>query len=91
MLRVCSITRCLKGILSSNSLDRSAYSQLVSKIKFLMIGRVFIPQKIRRARNRVANCLARYSRFERATAVWLGSAPPCIEDIWPLDCNSIHT
>lgn len=42
---------------SSNSLERFAYDQLVSEIKFLMIGRVFISQKIHRDQNRVAGCV----------------------------------
>lgn len=75
--------------LSSNALLRSAYGQLVMEIKHLAATREFYPQKISRSQNRVADRLASYSRSKRATAVWLGSVPPCIEDLWPLDCNSM--
>ncbi|XBI07518.1 hypothetical protein VPH35_135412 [Triticum aestivum] len=76
--------------LTNDALLRSAYGQIVLEIKALLGTReFFFPQKISRLQNRVADRLAKYSRSERATAVWLGSVPPCIEDLWPLDCNSI--
>uniref|UniRef100_A0A453JVB5 RNase H type-1 domain-containing protein n=1 Tax=Aegilops tauschii subsp. strangulata TaxID=200361 RepID=A0A453JVB5_AEGTS len=71
--------------LSSNASTRSAYGHLVLEIKELMSIREFVPLKICRSQNRVAN----YSRSERATAVWLRSVPPCIEGLWPLDCNTM--
>ena len=52
-----------------------------------MVGREFIPMKISRMQNRVADRLATYSRTERATAVWLDRGPPCVEELLPLDCN----
>ena len=67
-----------------------AYGQLVLEIKNLFGSREFSSQKISRTQNRVADRLANYSRSERATSVWLGSVPPCIEDLWPLDCNSMN-
>ena len=76
--------------LTKGVLVHSRYGHIVLEIKDLLGSREFFPQKISRLQNRVADRLAKYSRSERATAVWLGSAPPCIEDIWPLDCNSIH-
>ncbi|XBI30327.1 hypothetical protein VPH35_054097 [Triticum aestivum] len=75
--------------LTNDALLRSAYGQIILEIKSLLDNREFFPQKISRLQNRVADRLAKYSRTERATAVWLGSVPPCIEDLWPLDCNSI--
>ncbi|KAF6997070.1 hypothetical protein CFC21_013327 [Triticum aestivum] len=75
--------------LTNDALLRSAYGQIVLEIKALLGIREFFPSKISRLQNRVADRLAKYSRTERATAIWLGSAPPCIEDLWPLDCNSI--
>ncbi|XBI33242.1 hypothetical protein VPH35_056591 [Triticum aestivum] len=75
--------------LATDALQRSAYGHLVKETKYLSGIREFIPQKLSRVQNRVADRLANYSRTERATAVWLGSIPPCIEDIWPLDCNSM--
>ena len=75
--------------LSSDALTRSAYGHLVLEIKELMSNREFLPQKIHRSQNCVADRLATYSRSERTTAVWLQSAPPCIEELWPLDCNTI--
>lgn len=74
--------------LSNNALCRSAYGHLVLEIKDLLGNREFFPLKIFRFQNRVADRLAQYSRTERTTAVWLGSVPPCIEDLWPQDCNS---
>ncbi|XBH88145.1 hypothetical protein VPH35_075465 [Triticum aestivum] len=76
--------------LTNGALVQSRYGHVVLEIKDLLGSREFSSQKISRLQNRVADRLAKYSRSERATAVWLGSAPPCIEDIWPLDCNSIH-
>ncbi|XBH75111.1 hypothetical protein VPH35_101927 [Triticum aestivum] len=76
--------------LLNTSLVRSAYGQLILEIKDLFGSREFVPQKISRCQNRVADRLAYYSRSERATAAWLGSVPPCIEDLWPLDCNSLN-
>ncbi|XP_073368114.1 uncharacterized protein [Aegilops tauschii subsp. strangulata] len=57
--------------LSSNCLNRSAYGQLVLEIKELMGDREFLPQKILRSQNSVADRLAKYSRSERTTAVWV--------------------
>ncbi|XBH86919.1 hypothetical protein VPH35_074492 [Triticum aestivum] len=75
--------------LSNEALVRSSYGQLVLEIKDLFGSRKFFSQVISRTQNRVADRLANYSRSERATAVWLGSVPSCIEDLWPLDCNSM--
>ncbi|XBI22345.1 hypothetical protein VPH35_063373 [Triticum aestivum] len=75
--------------LSTDALQRSAYGHLVLEIKYLSGNREFVPQELIRSQNRVADRLANYSRTERATAVWLRSVPPCIEDVWPLDCNSM--
>ncbi|XBH85970.1 hypothetical protein VPH35_073750 [Triticum aestivum] len=77
------------SILSNNGLLKSSYGQLVLEIKELMSNREFLPQKIHRSQNCVADRLATYSRLERTTAVWLQSAPPCIEELWPLDYNTI--
>ncbi|XBI68103.1 hypothetical protein VPH35_047354 [Triticum aestivum] len=76
--------------LATDAFQRSAYGQLVMEIKHLSGIREFVPQILSRVQNRVADRLANYSRTEHATAVWLGSIPPCIEDVWPLDCNSIN-
>lgn len=67
------------SVLSSNGLIRSAYGQLILEIKELMS----------RRENSVADRLANYSRTERTTAVWVHSISPCIEDLWPLDCNTV--
>ncbi|XBI23932.1 hypothetical protein VPH35_049089 [Triticum aestivum] len=75
--------------LSNNALVRSAYDHLVLEIKDLISSREFLPQKIHRSQNRVADRLANYSRSERTTDVWLNSVPPCIEDLWPLIYNTI--
>ncbi|VAH71447.1 unnamed protein product [Triticum turgidum subsp. durum] len=75
--------------LSNNALVRSAYGHLVLEIKDLISSREFLPQKIHRSQNRVADRLANYSRSERTTDVWLNSVPPCIEDLWPLIYNTI--
>ncbi|XBI43974.1 hypothetical protein VPH35_108682 [Triticum aestivum] len=76
--------------LSTDALQRSAYGQLVLEIKHLAGSREFVPQKLSRSQNRVADRLANYSRLERATVVWLRTIPPCIDDLWPLDCNSMN-
>lgn len=76
----CSLT--LRG------LDRSDYGHLVAEIKSLMAVRKFVPQKLHRSQNRDGDCLTRYSRSERATAVWLGRGPPCIEELLPKNCSS---
>ena len=73
--------------LSGDSLSRSAYGHLVAEIRFLMVDREFIPSKISRMQNRVADRLALYSRTESTTAVWLDRGPPCVEELLPLDCN----
>ncbi|XBH57393.1 hypothetical protein VPH35_079006 [Triticum aestivum] len=77
------------SILSNGNLSRSAYGHLVAEIKALIEEREFIPQKICRVQNRVADCLANYSRTESYTAVWLQRGPPCIKDLLPVDCNPI--
>ncbi|KAF7111397.1 hypothetical protein CFC21_111414 [Triticum aestivum] len=76
--------------LSTDALRRSAYGQLVLKIKHLAGSREFVPQKLSRSQNRVADRLANYSRTERAIAFWFCSVPPCIKDLWPLDCNFMN-
>ena len=79
-------SRSLTGVY----LSRSAYGHLVAdEIKHLMVLREFIPRKIKREQNRVADRLALYSCIESATAVWLDRGPPCIEKLLPLDCNPI--
>ena len=77
------------SILVGDNWSRSAYGHLVVEIKAMMIGREFIPQKISRAQNRVADCMANYSRAESCTAVWMSRCPPCCEDLLPLDCNPL--
>ncbi|XBI16678.1 hypothetical protein VPH35_058899 [Triticum aestivum] len=77
------------SILSNENLSRSAYGHLVAEIKALMEEREFIPQKICRDQNRIADCLANFSRTKSCTAVWLQRGPPCIEDLLPVDCNPI--
>ena len=77
------------SILSNENLSRSAYGHLVYEFKALMEEREFIPQKICRDQNRVADCLANYSHTKSCTAVWLQRGPPCIEDLLPVDCNPI--
>ncbi|KAM3346812.1 hypothetical protein ACQJBY_021037 [Aegilops geniculata] len=76
--------------LSGEHLTRSAYGHLVAEIRHLMADRVFIPLKIKREQNRVADRLALYSRTESTTVVLLDRSPPCVEDLLPLDCNPIH-
>ncbi|XBH74149.1 hypothetical protein VPH35_101154 [Triticum aestivum] len=71
--------------LSGDSLTRSAYGYIVAEIRHLIVDRGFIPMKISRLQNRVADRLARYSRTESTTAVWLGRGPPCVKDLLPLD------
>ena len=61
--------------LKGDNLDRSPYGHLVAEIKFLMIDREFIPQKISREQNRVADRLASYSRSICTTTVWLHRGP----------------
>ncbi|XP_073357734.1 uncharacterized protein [Aegilops tauschii subsp. strangulata] len=77
------------SVLATDGLTKSAYGHLVLEIKELMKEREFLPQKLHRSQNSVADRLANYSRIERTTAVWVHSVPPCIEDLWPLDCNSV--
>ena len=55
--------------LSGNGLLRSAYGHLVAEIKELMRHREFIPQKLNRDQNRVADRSVNYSRIECTTAV----------------------
>ena len=77
------------SILSNENLSRSTYGHLVAKINALMEEREFIPQKICRDQNRVADCLANYNRTESCTAVWLQRGPSCIEEFLSADCNPI--
>ncbi|XBI69344.1 hypothetical protein VPH35_048421 [Triticum aestivum] len=76
--------------LTRDGLVRSAYGHLVAEIKELMKDQEFIPQKLSRDQNKVADRLANYSRLECTTAVWLHLGPPCTEDLLPLDCNSLN-
>ncbi|VAH13165.1 unnamed protein product [Triticum turgidum subsp. durum] len=76
--------------LAGEHLSSSAYGHLVAEIRHLMDDRVFIPSKIKREQNRVADRLALYSRTESITAVWLARGPPCVEDLLLLDCSPIH-
>ena len=69
-------------------LDRSTHGHLALEIKALMVDREFVPNKLLRDQNRVAYCLARCRRTKQTTAVWLHIGPPCIEELFPLDCNS---
>lgn len=56
------------SILSSDSLSRSAYGHLVAEIKSMMNEREFVPHKISRAQNRVADSMTNYSCTESCTA-----------------------
>ncbi|VAH20129.1 unnamed protein product [Triticum turgidum subsp. durum] len=75
--------------LRGDNLRYSAYGHLVAEIQRHMGVREFIPSKIKREQNRVADRLALYSRRESTTAVWLGRGPPCVEELLPLDCNLV--
>ena len=76
--------------LSNNGLIKSAYGHLVLETKELMSSTEFLPHKIHHSQNSVADRLANYCRCERTIVVWLHSVPPCIEDLWPLVCNTIN-
>ena len=54
-----------------SSLSKSPYGHLVGEIKKLMEDREFVPAKIARSQNRVADCLANYGHTERSTTCWL--------------------
>ena len=69
------------SVLTTDGLTKSAYGHLILEIKELMKEREFLPQKLHRSQNSVADRLANYSRTERTTAVWVHSVPPCIEDL----------
>ncbi|KAE8804456.1 autophagy-related protein 7 [Hordeum vulgare] len=75
--------------LSDASLDKSAYGHMVQKIKFLLSDRVFVPVKVSRDQNRVADCLANYGRCGDSTTCWLGHSPPCASDLVAEDCNCV--
>ncbi|KAM3196451.1 hypothetical protein ACQJBY_072232 [Aegilops geniculata] len=76
------------SVLTSNELDRSAYGHLILEIKYLMVGREFIPMKISRDQNRVADHLANHGRTDYSTACWLRRGHPCIAELLWADCNS---
>ncbi|KAE8782535.1 autophagy-related protein 7 [Hordeum vulgare] len=65
---------CVAAInaIKDTSLNNSAYGHMIQEIKFLLSDRVFIPVKVSRAQNRVADCLANYGRSGDSTACWLG-------------------
>ena len=70
-----------------SSLSKSPYGHLVGEIKKLMESREFVPTKIARSQNRVADCLANYGRTERSTACWLHQGPPFLLPHVLADCN----
>ena len=70
-------------------LSRSAYGHLVAEIKTHMLIREFVPQKLTREQNKVADRLAVYSRTKSCMTVWMKRGPPCIEELLPLDCNRV--
>uniref|UniRef100_A0A8I6WEW6 RNase H type-1 domain-containing protein n=1 Tax=Hordeum vulgare subsp. vulgare TaxID=112509 RepID=A0A8I6WEW6_HORVV len=78
----------LKAI-SDDSLDRSAYGHMIQEIKFLLTDRVFVPVKVSRDQNRVADCLANFGWCEDSTTCCLGQPPPCASDLAVEDCNSV--
>ncbi|KAE8812567.1 autophagy-related protein 7 [Hordeum vulgare] len=82
---------CVAAInaLTGASLDNSAYGHMIREIKFLLSDRVFIPVKVTREQNRVADCLANYDRCGDSTSRWLGHPPPFAIDLVDKDCNSI--
>lgn len=51
----------------------------------------FIPLKVEREQNRIADRLGYlYSRTEYTSdVVWLGRGPTCVEELLPLDCNLV--
>ncbi|KAM3261091.1 hypothetical protein ACQJBY_052018 [Aegilops geniculata] len=53
-----------------------------------MVGREFIPMKISRDQNRVADHLANHGRTDHSTACWLRRGHPCIAELLSADCNS---
>jgi hypothetical protein len=62
---------------SGDGLNRSDYGHLVAEIKALMRDREFIPRKLSRNQNGVADRLANYSRIECTMAAWMHLGPPC--------------
>ncbi|KAE8795856.1 protein transport protein sec24 [Hordeum vulgare] len=82
---------CVAAInaIKDTSLDNSAYGHMIQEIKFLLSDRIFIPVKVSRAQNRVADCLANFGRSGDSTACWLGRSPPIASDLVDEDCNSI--
>lgn len=55
-----------QNFIHHKELDQSAYGQLALEVKALMGEREFIPQKLCREQNRVADCLASYSALNVA-------------------------
>ncbi|KAI4969081.1 hypothetical protein ZWY2020_046411 [Hordeum vulgare] len=82
---------CVTAInaITSVSLDFSAYGNMIREIKVLLSDRVFIPVKVSREQNRVADCLANYARCEDSTTCWLGHSPSFASDLVAKDCNSV--
>lgn len=77
------------SIICGDGLARSVYGHLVQETKLLMTIKEFVPEKLSRNQNRVADQLVNYSRTERTTVVWLHQGPLFIEDLLHLDCSSI--
>uniref|UniRef100_A0A453GM97 RNase H type-1 domain-containing protein n=1 Tax=Aegilops tauschii subsp. strangulata TaxID=200361 RepID=A0A453GM97_AEGTS len=75
-------------LVDTDSLDKSTYSHLVSEIKHLLVGREFVPIKVSRGQNRVADRMANYGRIECTTACWLQDCPSCIAELLLADGNS---
>ncbi|KAE8786890.1 retrotransposon unclassified [Hordeum vulgare] len=75
--------------LADVSLDNSVYDHMIREIKLLLSDRVFIPVKVSREQNRVADCLTNYGRCGDSTACWLGHPPPFASDLVAKDCNSV--
>lgn len=74
-------------MIQGHEIDRSLYSSLVKKIKYLLSLRGTSITHISRSQNKVSNSSANFARLEGRTMTWLGCGTP--EAIEPnnIDCN----
>ncbi|KAF7110220.1 hypothetical protein CFC21_110359 [Triticum aestivum] len=60
----------------------------ISSFEADLLGREFVPMKISRDQNRVADHLANHDKIDHSTACWLHKGHPCIAELLSADCNS---
>ena len=73
-------------LIQASDIDRSVYSSVIKKIRYLLSLRDFCITHVNRSQNKVSDSIARFARLEGRTMTWIGSGPTAAMELATTDC-----